>query len=79
MRFMRNVNDGQVHINNGNVSAEDFFTAHEVHNADQLVEKAAATAAAPDWARDFEMGKQGECKFSAFSANHEYRELCSYV
>lgn len=54
MRFMRNVNDGQVHINNGNVSAEDFFTAHEVG-------KAAEAATTADWAKDFEEGQQSEC------------------
>lgn len=56
MRFMRNVNDGQVQINNGNVSAEDFFNAHEVDQA--VVDEAAAS---PNWARDFEEGKQSEC------------------
>lgn len=57
MHFMRNVNDGQVHINNGNVSAEDFFTAHEVGQT--AIDEAAAQ---PDWARDFEEGKQSERK-----------------
>lgn len=58
MRFMRNVNDGEVHINNGNVSAEDFFNAHEVG---QAVDE---TAESPNWAKDFQEGQQSECTYN---------------
>lgn len=57
MRFMRNVNDGQVTINNGQVSAEDFFVAHEVRNTDINPTETTAT----DWTKDFEDGKQRNC------------------
>lgn len=53
MRFMRNVSDGEVKIENGQVLAEDFFAAHK------QPEPAVDTA---DWVRDFETSKAGESK-----------------
>lgn len=55
MRFMRNVHDGEVKIENGQVIAEDFFAAHSIDGTE-------ATGAA-DWVKDFEEGKQAESKY----------------
>lgn len=59
MRFMRNVSDGQVQIENGQVMAEDFFAA--AHKTQEIDSSA-------DWVKDFEAGKQSEGEWFACSS-----------
>lgn len=66
MRFMRNVSDGEVKIENGQVMADDFFAAHKQPEA------AVDTA---DWVRDFENGKASESKTPHNSASCSTNEL----
>lgn len=47
MRFMKNVSDGEIKIENGQVTAADFFKSEGVKAAD-------------DWVQDFNDGKDGE-------------------
>lgn len=51
---MRNVHDGQVKIEDGQVVAEEFFAAAR---ANEDAEKAAGAA---NWVKDFEEGEQSE-------------------
>lgn len=56
MQFMRNVSDGGVRIENGQVmaEAEEFFAAHKRQA------EVAEGIDTVDWVKDFEAGKQGE-------------------
>lgn len=49
MRFMKNVNDGDIKIENGQVTAADFF-------------KTDGATASDDWVKEFKDGKESECK-----------------